>query len=421
MQVGAAVRGAGYETRMAPPRIISLYTGAGGMDFGFEAAGFKTSVAVEFDHACCETVRANRRSWNVIERSIFDVPTEELLDVGGLRAGEVDLLIGGPPCQPFSKSGYWARGDSLRLDDPRASTLAAYMRVLREAKPRAFVLENVEGLAFRGKDEGLQLLLSTVRRINRETGSNYQPELRVLNSADFGVPQVRERVFIVAARDGTRFRFPAPTHAEEKLIGFEPHRTTWDAIADVVPAADEDLEVKGKWGRLLPSIPEGNNYLWHTDRGGGEPLFGWRRRYWCFLLKLAKDKPSWTIQAQPGPAIGPFHWSNRRLSMRELCRLQTFPDDVVLVGSRQAVQKQAGNAVPSLVTEVLGREIRTQLLGLPRLKRPLQLLPPRRIPTPPAERVVPVEREYLKLRGKHSPHPGTGQGFGALARTRATA
>jgi DNA (cytosine-5)-methyltransferase 1 len=294
------------------------------------------------------------------------------------------------------------------------------MRVLREAKPRAFVLENVEGLAFRGKDEGLQLLLKTVRRINLETGSNYQPELRVLNAADFGVPQVRERVFIIASREGTRFRFPAPTHAEGSLIGFESHRTAWDAIGDVNPGRAEDLEVKGKWGRLLPSIPEGRNYLWHTDRGGGEPLFGWRRRYWCFLLKLAKDKPSWTIQAQPGPAIGPFHWSNRRLSMRELCRLQTFPDDVRLVGSRQAIQKQAGNAVPSLVTEILGREIRAQLLGLSRLKRPLQLLPPRRIPTPSAERTLPVEREYLKLRGAHSPHPGTGQGFGALARSRAT-
>src|SRR4051794_30364693 len=110
-------------------KLISLFSGAGGMDYGFEAAGFETAVALEFDHDCCETLRRNRR-WPVIERSIFDVPTAELLEVGGLKAGEADLLIGGPPCQPFSKSGYWAKGDSKRLDDPRADTLAAYMRMV---------------------------------------------------------------------------------------------------------------------------------------------------------------------------------------------------------------------------------------------------------------------------------------------------
>jgi DNA (cytosine-5)-methyltransferase 1 len=149
----------------------------------------------------------------------------------------------------------------------------------------------------------------------------------------------------------------------------------------------EDLAVKGKWADLLPSIPEGENYLWHTDRGGGMPLFGWRRCYWSFLLKLAKDKPSWTIQAQPGPAIGPFHWANRRLSMRELCRLQTFPDDVVVTGARGSVQRQLGNAVPSLLAEVFARAIRTQLLGLRRTSALPHLLPPDRGPPPPSEPV----------------------------------
>ena len=123
---------------------------------------------------------------------------------------------------------------------------------------------------------------------------------------------------------------------------------------------EEDLTVRGKWADLLPSIPEGSNYLHHTDRGEGMPLFGWRRRYWTFLLKLAKNRPSWTIQAQPGPAVGPFHWSNRRLSVRELSRLQTFPDDVNIVGGKGSAQKQLGNAVPSLLAEVIGRAIRQQ-------------------------------------------------------------
>src|SRR5262245_62116668 len=100
-------------------RVISLYTGAGGMDYGFEAAGFGTAVALELDRDCCQTLRRNR-PWPVIERSIHEVQTSELLAAGHLEARGADLLIGGPPCQPFSKSGYWVRGGSGRLDDPRA-------------------------------------------------------------------------------------------------------------------------------------------------------------------------------------------------------------------------------------------------------------------------------------------------------------
>lgn len=409
---------------MARPTILSLYTGAGGLDYGFEAAGFDTRTAVEFDHDCCETLRNNRPDWGVIERSIFDVPTEEILEVARLKKGEADLLVGGPPCQPFSKAGYWARGDSLRLDDPRSDTLAAYMRVVEEALPRAFVLENVEGLAYSGKAEGLELLLEAIRRINKRTKSNYRPFFRVVNAADYGVPQLRSRFILVAAREGTEFSFPEPrfaprTEGEESTASkLPPYRTAWDALADVGPAPGEDVEVKGKWARLLPSIPEGNNYLWHTDRGGGLPLFGWRRRYWTFLLKLAKDRPSWTIQAQPGPAIGPFHWESRRLSARELCRLQTFPDNVTISGGRTSVQRQLGNAVPSLLAEVLGREVRSQLLGLKALRGSPKLQPPDRSPTPPPEPVLPVAAEFHKLVGEHTPHPGTGLGNAAQARLR---
>lgn len=196
------------------------------------------------------------------------------------------------------------------------------------------------------------------------------------------------------------------------------YRTAWDALADVSPALDEDLAVKGKWADLLPSIPEGWNYIWHTERGKGLRLFGWRRRYWSFLLKLAKNLPSWTIQAQPGPAVGPFHWENRRLSMRELCRLQTFPDDVVISGKHGAVQRQVGNAVPSLLAEVLAREIRTQLLGRRPLQTPLVLLPPDRSPAPPAERTRAVPAKYRSLVADHAAHPGTGKGpRGREART----
>ncbi|HEX7604320.1 MAG TPA: DNA cytosine methyltransferase [Polyangiaceae bacterium] len=403
------------------PQVISLYTGAGGLDYGLEAAGFETSVAVEMDQDCVTTLRANRR-FPVIDRDILTVPTEEILEAAGLKPDEAHLLIGGPPCQPFSKSGYWARGDALRLDDPRAATLGAYLRVLSEARPRAFILENVEGLAYEGKDEGLRLLLDAVEDINMRRKTRYRPVVMRLNAADYGVPQLRQRVFVVGERDGRKLTTPSVTHVSpdrDRLLfedGLPSHRTAWDALADVRPDSAEDLALKGKWAEILPSIPEGQNYLWHTDRMGGLPLFGWRRRYWSFLLKLAKSLPSWTIQAQPGPATGPFHWENRRLSMRELCRLQTFPDDVTITGSLLAQQRQTGNAVPSLLAEVIGRQIRAELLELRPLRSALKLLPPDRSPAPPPERTRPVPQRFRKMSGEHAAHPGTGKGYRAASR-----
>ena len=194
--------------------------------------------------------------------------------------------------------------------------------------------------------------------------------------------------------------------------------TAWDAIGDLEDDDDPCLRVTGKWAKLLPTIPEGLNYLYHTDRGQGLPLFGWRRRYWSFLLKLAKAQPSWTIAAQPGPAIGPFHWRNRRLSVRELCRLQTFPTDYVVLGSLRAAQKQIGNAVPSALAERLALEIRQQLLGdkSPR-KLHLTLVPKRRRSVPPPDPIAEVPTEYRHLVGTHDAHPGTGKGYRASVRT----
>jgi DNA (cytosine-5)-methyltransferase 1 len=402
------------------PKVISLFSGAGGLDYGLEAAGFEFGAGVEMDFDCAATLFESRRHWPVLNRSIFDVTTRDLLRLANARRGSVDLVAGGPPCQPFSKAGYWARGDARRLADPRADTLAAYLRVVREVLPKVLLLENVEGLKYAGKDEGLQLLLRELRAINQAEGTSYQASVAVLNAADFGVPQLRERVFIVAHREGRSFEFPKPTHfpMSEGLIdrGYETYRTAWDALGDLPDPHSEDLGVRGKWSDLLPSIPEGSNYLHHTDRGKGMPLFGWRRRYWTFLLKLAKDRPSWTIQAQPGPAVGPFHWSNRRLSVRELCRLQTFPDDVRIVGERGSAQRQLGNAVPSLLAEVLGRSIREQLLDGGSVDGPLKLLPPRRLPIPQPERTRRVPKRFHHLAGKHSPHPGTGLGHGASRR-----
>lgn len=395
-------------------KAISLFTGAGGLDYGFEAAGFQTRVALEVDERCIETLKKNR-SWPLIDRDIGSVTTAELLNAAGLKRSETDVLIGGPPCQPFSKSGFWANGEARRLDDPRANTLTEYLRVLEESLPRAFLLENVEGLRFQGKDEGLRLIKTRLSEINARHGTHYSATVETLNAADFGVPQIRKRVFVIGSRDGKFFQFPKATHVDKTKAEFDDKRprytTAWDALCGLPDPNDPTLKLKGKWADLLPSIPEGENYLWHTSRGGGEPLFGWRRRYWSFLLKLAKDQPSWTIQAQPGPATGPFHWMNRKLSMREMARIQTFPNNVVIIGSHSEVQKQLGNAVPSLLAEVIARAIARQLLGKKRKsEEPILMTKPSPTPPPKPESVSKVPFNYLRLRGDHEPHPGTGKG-----------
>ncbi len=404
---------------------ISLFSGAGGLDLGLEAAGFDVCAALEMDQDCVATLRKNR-DWPIIDRSIHEVSSEEILQSAGLGVGDVDLLVGGPPCQPFSKSGYWASGDTRRLDDPRATTLEGFLRILRDIRPKAFLLENVAGLAYSGKDEGIHFITRTIEQINKECGTRYRPELLLLNAVDFGAPQIRERAFLVGARAGTAFGRMKPSHHPPAVrevprqmrftASEQVYRTAWDAIGDLQEEYNDALRLSGKWADLLAAIPEGSNYLYHTERGDGLPLFGWRRRFWNFLLKLAKDLPSWTITASPGPATGPFHWSNRRLSVRELCRIQTFPDGYSIVGSYRSALRQIGNAVPCVLAEAIGIEIRTRFLSDLSAKglKPT-LVPPRRIPVPPPEPVAAVPQKYLDLIGSHTPHPGTGKGNRARA------
>jgi DNA (cytosine-5)-methyltransferase 1 len=343
-----------------------------------------------------------------------------LLRQAGLKPRQLTLLAGGPPCQPFSKSMYWSTGDSPRLRDSRAKTLYAYLDVVEATLPHVLLLENVKGLAFDGKNEGLRLLERGLRRINGEHSTSYAPQTITLNAADYGVPQIRERVFVLASVDGRQIEMPTPTHGDGPSM--EPVLTAWDAIGELdVDSWPADLDASGRWAGLLPSVPEGQNYLWHTPRNaenGGEPLFGWRTRFWSFLLKLAKAQPSWTIQADPGPATGPFHWKSRLLSIEEMCRLQTFPRDYMIVGARRSAHRQVGNAVPSAISELLGLELRRQLCG-DRVRRSLRLLPERAPECPPAERVSRVPRQYLSLRAEHHEHPGTGLGPAARRRARA--
>jgi DNA (cytosine-5)-methyltransferase 1 len=405
---------------------LSLFTGAGGLDIGLERAGFDIAGCVDFDDDCRATLRTNRPDWPQLTPG--DVHAHRPADVLAalrLTRGELALIAGGPPCQPFSKSGQWRRGHTLRMDDPRARTLNAYLDLVEAALPEAMLLENVRGIAAtrsrpNQRFEALDVVRSRLEQINRRSGTSYAATTLTLDAVEYGVPQRRERVFVVASREGHGLCKPAQTHADPASHDGErlalEFTTAWDAIGYLDdPDFDESLRPRGKWADLLPSIPEGGNYLHHTPRGAGEPLFGWRSRYWSFLLKLAKARPSWTLQAQAGPATGPFHWRSRRLMPEELLRLQCFPKGWVVTGHPTSVRRQLGNAVPPPLAEVLASAIATDWLGVPpRAHDPL--VPTHRVDCPEPEASTAVPRQYRGLRGKHADHPGAGRGPAARSR-----
>jgi len=310
---------------------------------------------------------------NIIEEKDGDVTqlsTDHILLAAELRSGEVDLVCGGPPCQPFSKSAYWVPGrlDSL-LNDPRAAMLKEFSRIVKEAQPRAFLLENVFGLKYKTAKPALDALVESLRE------AGYRVTVpTVLNAADYGVPQRRERTFVMGARNGMKSSplvFPLATHGPpikntRLIVVLKDYVTCKEAIGDLDDGiVAEDEKVKGRWGHLLPEIPPGKNYLYYTEHENHpSPKFVWRSRFWSFLLKLDPNDVSWTIQASPGPYIGPFHWNNRRLRISEIKRLQTFPEDYQLSGTKREQWSQIGDAVPPRLAMAIGQAIRRQLASV---------------------------------------------------------
>lgn len=226
---------------------ISVFAGAGGLDLGVEAAGFRVAAACETDHDAADTMEKNFAGLHrpVVRQDILTVPTRELLHAAGLRGRErPDLLVGGPPCTPFSKSGFWLEWKRSGLD-PDASLLQAYTRVLAEAQPRAFMLENVYALTYAN-----QASRPAFSRLLREiTEAGYDHTWGVLNAADHGVPQARPRLFVIGVRRGAHVpELPRPTHGgrwERRSTGSSerPHVTAGEALADLVTTSEPEETV----------------------------------------------------------------------------------------------------------------------------------------------------------------------------------
>lgn len=380
--------------------VLSVFSGAGGMDVGLEAAGFRTVGVVEIDPIAAATLRSNRPDWPHLGGGDVLQAAESLTpSCLGLSVGELDLLAGGPPCQPFSLAAQWAASGRRGMGDPRAQTVHATMQLVRKFLPKAVLMENVLGFV-QGKNSAIDFLEDAFAEISRDSPYSYRLEWRLINAAHYGVPQNRRRVIIIALRNELEFQWPAPTHEARPI-------SAWDAIGDL----RENINPRsaGRWAKLLPSIPAGSNYQWLTSRGGGDEVFGYRTRYWNFLLKLQPDEPAWTLSASPGPATGPFHWEDRHLTVREQMRLQSFPDSWQLLGDERQKVKQVGNATPPLLAEVLGTSLLASL-GYASHWPPTLSRKPSAAKLPEIPDPRPVDASYHSLIGPKTAHAGTGRG-----------
>lgn len=337
---------------------ISFFSGAGGLDIGVHLAGIDVLCAVDSDKQCIETLKANRIFSTAAIRhdSIANLTGADFSSTLKERRTDKLILIGGPPCQPFSKAGYWVTNNRrLGSLDPR-NMIGHYLRLISELRPDGFILENVESLLH---PTNAHVALS-IEEFACSLGYNL---IRYRADAlDFGVPQRRRRVFFIASLKPITGA-PKPTHGPDEINGSKiqslPYERAIDWIGqfDTPEYAEPGESLVGQtYSKEASQIPPGRNYFALTERDGHpSPCFKANTRFWSFLLKLHPLEPSWTIPAQPGPWVGPLHWNNRRLRAAEIAALQTFPADYVLTGSRRAVQRQIGNAVPPLLARAMVR------------------------------------------------------------------
>ncbi len=383
---------------------IELFAGAGGLGIGLHQAGFRPVTVIERDSYCCDTIRQNQhlkrlkavRDWNVLRCDVRKVDFREY-------EGSVDLVSGGPPCQPFSVGGKHKAHNDSRDMFPEA------VRAVREARPKAFIFENVKGLTrttFRNYCEYIKLqmehptLISKpnedwqdhLSRIERHHTSGKREDLhyrvvqQVVNAANFGIPQKRERVFFVGFRDdlGIEWNFPKPTHSQDSLI--------WEQVMEAI-----------YWDRNR--VPRGSRYISPRllDRARKlkeKPILA----AWRTVRDVISDLPDperkprqaaeiWNHQFQPGARTYPGHTGSpldepaktlkagvhgvpggenmlaradgsvRYFSVRESARLQTFPDEYIFHGSWSETMRQLGNAVPVKLAEFVGGTVIEQLGG----------------------------------------------------------
>lgn len=336
------------------PKIVSIFSGVGGIDFGFEKAGFETIFVSDIWDKACESLRANFPNAEVICDSIENVNFKN-------KYKEIDGLVGGPPCPPFSKSRFYRKEKERGLkDEDGFMTVSNYFRAVEELKPKFFFFENVHGFVFKPHQSALEMVENESKRLGYKIFHN------VLNAADFGVAQTRQRFICIGIKNTMAdFIFPKQTHSDpaKPIKGTKPWVTCGDILNDIDFDSPEDSKMiaGSKHKELLKLIPPGDNYLFFTkERQYPTPIFEWRSRYWSFLLKLSPERPSWTIQASHSNNMGPFHWKNRFLRIEEIKRIQSFEDSHIFIGNYKEQWRQIGNAVPPMLAFTIADQIKKQ-------------------------------------------------------------
>lgn len=352
--------------------VISLFSGAMGLDLGVEQAGFDIRVCVEMDKWAAQTIRKNT-DIPVIEKDINNVSTEEILSTAGLNKEDIRMVIGGPPCQAFSTAGK-QRG----LADFRGNVIIQYLRVVTEIRPEYFILENVRGLLsaklnevsddYSSYDNIKDIKGSVIHFLTEEFKKcGYSISYALLNAANYGVPEKRERVIIIGHL-GSRVPIPKPTHSEQGTFGTKKWKTLKDAIYDLKDREDlRYIPLRPKSIQYLKMLKEGENWtnlppeVAEEAMGKAYRLSGGKTG---FLRRLTFDAPSPTLVTSPTmPATLLCHPTELRpLSIEEYARIQQFPDTWVFEGKIENIYKQIGNAVPVGLGYAAGRQVMRHIL-----------------------------------------------------------
>jgi DNA (cytosine-5)-methyltransferase 1 len=346
---------------MDQPKVVSIYSGVGGLDWGFDRAGFNVVYATDIWDVACSSLKENFPETEISCNNIENVDFQNIRN----KYKNIDGLIGGPPCPPFSKSRFYRKEKKRGIQDADGNvTITNFFRAIEELKPKFFFFENVHGFVYKPHKEALEFLIKETKRLG------YSVVYNVINAADYGIPQTRERFICIGTlKRYPKFNFPSQTHVNTQRINgsnLKPWVTAGDVLADIDFDLPEDINMVAgsKHKDLLKLVPPGDNYLFFTEkRGYPDPIFQWRSRYWSFLLKLSPDRPSWTIQASHSNNMGPFHWKNRFLRIQEIMRIQSFDDDFKIRGSYKDQWRQVGNAVPPKLAYQFAQEIRKQIFN----------------------------------------------------------
>ncbi len=322
---------------------IDLFCGAGGFSLGFDRAGFNNIFSVDIQEDFCETYKTNFPTHSLVQKDITKLTKQEILNL--TKSKEVDVVVGGPPCQGFSIAGNIGR---KFIDDPRNQLFKEFVRVVSIVKPHYFVMENVARLYTHNKHQTKKEIIQDFNKLG------YKVECHVLNSADYGVPQTRKRVIFIGSKIDEEILFPEKSHTK--------HKTVKEALEDLpfLNSGEHSSLLNHKAMNHTAQMLEKMGFI----KDGGDrsnipqnlrPKSGDVRKY----IKYHSDKPSITVT---GDMRKVFHYEqNRALSVRELARLQSFPDDFEFKSSSISQQQQVGNAVPPLMAQAIAKTIKQMI------------------------------------------------------------